>query len=147
MGSARGGRSHDAATARAAGKGPTTPALVARMADAKVSEDVDPQVLLRRAANFMDHLQGTPPSVGYAGFMPHSRNVHARTLKNHWGHSNELRMFPEIDAMGSEAWTNPRSVRAAGSVLLRGKGPGIDFQDLHTRDECEQSRTIMNSAR
>eukprot|EP00747_Dinoflagellata_sp_TGD_P166425 gnl/TRDRNA2_/TRDRNA2_189188_c0_seq1.p1 gnl/TRDRNA2_/TRDRNA2_189188_c0~~gnl/TRDRNA2_/TRDRNA2_189188_c0_seq1.p1 ORF type:complete len:249 (+),score=19.46 gnl/TRDRNA2_/TRDRNA2_189188_c0_seq1:46-747(+) len=123
------------------------PPLSARNADARLAANMEREARARRAANFMDHLQGVSPAVGFAGFMPCSRTMHSQTWKRHWGHARDMQQYPEIDSMGSEAWTTPRSVRAAGRVLLRGKGPGIDFQDLHTREECVLSLDAMLSAR
>merc|ERR1719454_1567603 len=54
---------------------------------------------------------------------------------------------PHADAMTSEAFTTPRSVRAAGRIVLRGKGPRVDLQDLHSATERDESLKIVMAAR
>lgn len=56
-------------------------------------------------------------------------------------------MQPESDAMTAQAWTTPRSIRAAGRVMIRGKGPRMDLQDLHSREELAHGTATMMSAR
>eukprot|EP00933_Yihiella_yeosuensis_P074940 TRINITY_DN84038_c0_g1_i1.p1 TRINITY_DN84038_c0_g1~~TRINITY_DN84038_c0_g1_i1.p1 ORF type:complete len:159 (-),score=15.66 TRINITY_DN84038_c0_g1_i1:94-516(-) len=39
--------------------------------------------------------------------------------------------------MSAHTWTQPGSIRAAGSIVYTGKGPRADLQDQYTYRECE----------
>lgn len=96
-----------------------------------------------RSRNFSAALETSHPLPGYKGFVPLLRGVHGETFANSYHVSRELRAFPSADAMTAEAWTTPRSVRAASRVVLRGgKGPRMDLQELHAPHEQKLAVSI-----
>jgi len=92
-------------------------------------------------------LKEMAPIPGYAGFVRLSRGVQGETFAKHFQTARELRKFPEADAMTSQAWTVPETLRASGRVVLRGKGPRADLQDLVSQTEARQAAHTMVRAR
>mmetsp|Transcript_12563 Transcript_12563/g.21816 ORF Transcript_12563/g.21816 Transcript_12563/m.21816 type:complete len:191 (-) Transcript_12563:155-727(-) len=92
-------------------------------------------------------LKEMPPTAGYQGFQRLSRGVIGQTFGEYCRTARELVKRPEADAMTSEAFTTPRSVRHAGRVVLRGRNPRMDLQELHTRQERENSLKQMLECR
>lgn len=86
-------------------------------------------------------LAEAPPAPGFGGFVRFSRGVSGRTFGDSCRAAGETR--PDQDTMSAEAWTTPRSVRAAGKIVLHGKGNRLDLQDTHSSAECSVGLATM----
>eukprot|EP00928_Gymnodinium_smaydae_P030355 TRINITY_DN22604_c0_g1_i1.p1 TRINITY_DN22604_c0_g1~~TRINITY_DN22604_c0_g1_i1.p1 ORF type:complete len:214 (+),score=37.37 TRINITY_DN22604_c0_g1_i1:54-644(+) len=100
-----------------------------------------------QAAALSRSLRDAPPICGYSGFTRFARGTVGQTMGEQVRSARELASRPECDAMTSEAWTTPRSVRAASRILMRGNGPRIDLQELNTKEDSAHGLQTIERVR